>query len=206
MSGTLGRRPATRQTGTERFHAAGVDLGFDLLGFWQWSTSDLLSNVTRGRLAEYLVARALGLNIDGVRDDWAPFDLCTPSGLRIEVKSAAFIQSWHQTRLSSIQFGVPPTRAWNADTSVLSEIAQRQADVYVFALLCHANKSTVDPLNVDHWAFFVLPTGILNARTRSQQSITLRTLERLCPGRIAYEDLPGAVERAAVIASGAPTR
>ncbi len=30
------------------------DLGVDLRAFWQWSASDLLSNTTRGRIAEFL--------------------------------------------------------------------------------------------------------------------------------------------------------
>jgi hypothetical protein len=103
--------PVTRKTGTERFHVDGQDLGFDLLSFWQWSASDLVSNATRGRVAEYIVARALGLALDDVRDEWGAYDLCTPSGIRVEVKSAAYIQSWHQARLSSIMFVVPKTRA-----------------------------------------------------------------------------------------------
>lgn len=33
-----------RKTGSERFHDAGNALTFDLLSFWQWSGSDLVSN------------------------------------------------------------------------------------------------------------------------------------------------------------------
>jgi len=43
-------------------------------------------------LAEYLVATVLGLN-QGVRNEWDAYDLETEAGLKIEVKSAAYIQS-----------------------------------------------------------------------------------------------------------------
>lgn len=74
---------------------------------------------------------------------------------------------------------------------------KRQADVYVFALLAHTDKATVDPLNVKHWRFYVVPTRVLNARTRSQHSITLNSLCALC-GRdgVPFEELRGAVDRA----------
>jgi len=190
----LGRMNATRKEGRESFHSNGRQLNFDLLSYWQWSASDLVSNATRGIVAEYIVARSLGLAEKGVRDEWAAYDLETPSGIKIEVKSAAYLQSWHQERLSSISFLTRKTRAWDADTNTQSHESKRQADVYVFALLTHTEKKTVDPLNVDQWHFYVLPTAVLDARKRSQHSIMLKSLENLCSGAITYDELPQAVE------------
>src|SRR5215510_12849226 len=197
MSEDLGRLIIMRKTGQEPFYTNGQALGFDLLSFWQWAASDLVSNATRGRLAEYIVAQALGLATADVREEWAAFDLQTPSGIKIEVKSAAYVQSWHQVKLSSIMFVVPKTRAWDAVTNVQSREAQRQADVYVFALLAHTDKTTIDPLNVNQWQFYVLPTATLDARTRSQYSITLKSLEQLCGGAVHYVGLRKAVEQGA---------
>jgi hypothetical protein len=60
--------PAPQQrSGREPFHCAATPLGFDLHNFWAWSVSDLVSNATRGRLAEYVIARALGISTAGVR-------------------------------------------------------------------------------------------------------------------------------------------
>lgn len=53
-----------RKTGQEKFIAAGSPLNLKLLDFWQWSQADLLSNATRGVLAEFIVAAALELNIE----------------------------------------------------------------------------------------------------------------------------------------------
>jgi hypothetical protein len=77
----------TRKSGAEPLHANGQPLPFDLLSFWQWSVSDLVSNVTRGRLAEFIVATALGISVSGVRNEWDAVDLITETGLRVEVKS-----------------------------------------------------------------------------------------------------------------------
>lgn len=190
----LQRLSIARKVGKERFHINGNKLDFDLLSFWQWSSSDLISNVTRGIVAEYIVARGLGLAERGVRNGWAAFDLETPSGIKIEVKSAAYVQSWHQKQLSSITFMTPKTRAWDADTNRQSHESKRQADIYVFALLAHTDKTTIDPLNLDQWRFYVLPTVTLDERTRSQHSITLRSLENLCSEAITYAGLSKAVE------------
>ncbi len=195
----LGPLSIFRRTGAERFRYDDEDLGFDLLSFWQWSTSDLVSNATRGVLAEYIVARALGLQSEGVRNEWAAYDLQTEDGVKVEVKSAAFVQSWHQERLSTIQFLVRKTQAWDPETNLRVQERRRQADVYVFALLAHQDKHSIDPLNVGQWQFYVLPTSTLDARQRSQYSITLKSLQRLCGPPVGYGELAEAVKRAAAV-------
>jgi hypothetical protein len=197
MAQNLGRLTIKRKTGAEEFHVDGQELDFNLLSFWQWMASDLVNNALRGELAEYIVARALGLDTLKPREPWAAFDLQTPSGIRIEVKSAAYVQSWYQSRLSTIIFNVPKTLYWDSITNRQAKEKQRQADVYVFALLAHQDKETIDPLNINQWAFYVLPTAVLNERTRSQYSITLKSLVKLCGKALTYDELRQAVETAA---------
>jgi len=197
MKNDLSRIYPVRRSGNEPLHSNGHSLGVTLLDFWRWSSSDLISNATRGVLAEFIVASALGIKLDRVRDEWGAFDLETPEGITIEVKSAAYIQSWSQRNLSVIKFRIPKTRAWNADTNVREREPRRQSQVYVFALLAHRDKSSIDPLNVNQWRFFVLPTKVLDTRTRSQHSITLRSLEALAGQAIHYDDLREAVHKAA---------
>jgi hypothetical protein len=197
MIGDLGRLRAPRLTGEERFQLAGKALDLNLLGFWQWSVSDLVSNATRGRLAEYIVARALGLSDHGVRDEWAAYDLITAEGIRIEVKSASYLQSWYQKKPSTILFSVRASRAWNPETNEVSKEARRQADLYVLALLAHADKATLNPLDLDQWSFFVVPTKVLDARTRSQHSITLPSLGILGYQAVSFGEVGEAVGSAA---------
>ncbi|HEV3455561.1 MAG TPA: hypothetical protein VHG32_03335 [Thermoanaerobaculia bacterium] len=196
------RVTSMRKSGRERFRDGAADLGFDLQSFWQWSGSDLLSNSMRGVLAEYVVARALRANPDGVRTEWASYDLTTEGGTKVEVKSAGYLQSWHQERLSRISFVVAKRRPWDASTNRTGEMPGRQADVYVFALLAHQDKATVDPMDVGQWTFYVLPTSVLDERTRSQHSITLPTLARLCGRAVEFSGLRNAVVEATQCAAG----
>ena len=193
----LSRLHPQPKSGSEPLHMDGAALPFTLLDFWRWSTSDLVSNATRGRLAEFIVASALGIPACGVRDEWSVWDFTTSEGITVEVKSAAYIQSWHQQRLSDITFGTRKTRAWDPETNRQAAVSERQAQVYVFALLAHQEKVTVDPLNIGQWQFYVLPTEVLNARTHSQHSITLPSLVALCRTAIPYADLRAAVLQAA---------
>lgn len=184
------------KTGCERFRADDKDMDFALSDFWRWSMSDLVSNATRGRLAEFIVAKALSISTDTVRDEWGAYDLKMPEGIKIEVKSAAYIQSWHQSKLSAISFRTPKTLAWDPETNRQDKLTKRQAHVYVFALLSHQEKATIDPLNIRQWKFFVVPTASLDARERSQHSITLGTLEKLAGGGVPYQELRASVDRA----------
>jgi hypothetical protein len=182
----------TRKKGGESLTAGGAPAGPTLLNFWQWSASDLVSNTTRGRLAEFIVASALGLATE-VRIEWDAFDLLTASGLRIEVKSCAYLQSWFQKKPSPISFQIPPTRAWDTATNKWAIESRRQADVYVFAILAHEKKSTLNPLDLDQWHFYPVLTRDLDSRPRNQRSITLKSLQNICAKHVSYSDLAKAI-------------
>ncbi len=169
-----------RKSGEEPFHAGGHPHPASLLAFWQWACSDLTGNVLRGVLAEYLVATDLGCS-SGVRREWDAFDLMTDSGIKVEVKSAAYLQSWHQSRPSTLQFDIAPTRGWDATTNSWSPEIRRQAEVYVFAVLSHRDKATLDPLDTDQWDFYILSAFTLNARSGASRSIRLSSLLALDP-------------------------
>ena len=61
--------------------------------------------------------------------------------------------------------------------------SKRQSDVYVFALLKHKDKQTVDPLNVKQWDFHVVPTKALDNYDRSEVSITYSLMPQCGGGR-----------------------
>ena len=179
---------APRKTGAEPFRCGGLPLNQTLLDFWRWSASDLVGNVLRGVLAEYIVACALSLP-DSARVEWNAFDLKTPQGLTLEVKSAAYLQSWQQKALSQITFGIQPTRAWQAATNDHTGGPRRQADMYVFCLLHHQDKATVDPLDMDQWTFFLLRSSVLDEKFPTQKSIRLVSLLKLSPLHVTYHEL-----------------
>jgi hypothetical protein len=199
MDSTWSAIKATRKTGSEPFHNENLELGFTVQDFWQWAVSDLVSNANRGLVAEYIVARALGLGDVGVRNEWDSWDLLTASNIKVEVKSAAFVQTWFQKGPSPIRISVPARRGWDASTNIIDPELIRRAEVYVFAILSHNEKSSIDPLNLSQWTFYVLPTSTLNSR--HEKSLNFNTLMELCPEPVPYSSLRDAVERAAKPAS-----
>jgi hypothetical protein len=180
--------------GDEPFHQNASPLGRTILDFWRWADSDLLSNALRGRLAEYLVALDLGVD-QAVRREWAAWDLVTAEGIRVEVKSAAFVQGWAQKRPSIIAFGVNRTRGWNPDTAEFGVDIKRQADVYVFALLNEPDRNRVDPLDVDHWRFFVVASNDLDEHLGEQKTIGISRLKGLPHSEVSFGEIAAAVRR-----------
>src|SRR5262245_33053924 len=159
----LDRLKPERRTGQESFHAGGTELGFSLSDFWRWSASDLVSNTLRGVVAEFLVAQALGV-AEGVRLEWDAVDLRTSQGTALEVKASGYLQSWRQDRLSTPSFDIRQKKSWDAITNSSARTPARAAQIYVFALHQHQAKATVDPLDVDQWAFYVIPTSRINSQ------------------------------------------
>lgn len=182
-------------TGREPFHSAGRSLGFDLLSFWRWSASDLMDNTARGVLAEFLVARSLGIELSVPRASWTPYDLVLPDNHTIEVKTSAYLQAWRQRALTAPSFDIAPKRAWNHTAGQFEGRSRRWSDVYVFALHAHTDKATVDPLDVSQWKFLPVTTRELDARFASRRHAGL---EALTAGRewVKWTDLATAVERA----------
>ena len=175
------------KTGKEPFLFNGNELPINVLSFWQWSTSELLGNALRGILAEFIVASTIDV-LDSPREEWDAYDLMTKNRLKIEVKSSAYLQSWKQDKLSKISFGIQPTTVWDENNKRSTE-SKRQADVYVFCLLAHKDQSSVNPLDLSQWEFYVLDTEVLNDKIPLQKTIALSSLLRLNPAKAGYDEL-----------------
>lgn len=179
-------------SGEESFHFQNNNLQINVLSFWRWASSNLAGNNLRGHLAEYLVASDLGIPLN-TRVEWDSYDLIFNSNIRLEVKSAAYLQSWHQNKLSTITFNIAPTLSWDSKTGIYSKDCIRNSDVYIFCLLAHKVKSTLDPTNLDQWEFYLLPTKSLNEKLGSQKTLSLSSLRKLNPISCKYGQLTEAV-------------
>ncbi|MFK8794887.1 hypothetical protein [Planococcus plakortidis] len=177
-----------KKTGLEAFQKDDQEMDLKLLEFWQWSQSDLLSNTLRGTLAEFLVARAVKA-VNPVRVEWDAYDLITEEGIKIEVKSAAYIQSWVQKKDSVISYGIHEALGWDASTATYLAEYGRSADVYVFCLLKEKNRETIDPMNLNQWEFFILSTEQLNREKGKQKTIALNSLLKMNPLCTDYDGL-----------------
>ena len=109
----------------------GVD-GISIVDFWSWAYSDIHSNTVRPILAEFAVGHALGI-AGSPRIEWDVIDF-TYWGKKIEVKSAAYQQSWKQDKPSVISFDIAKKKARHLYTNTYETVARRASGCYVFCL------------------------------------------------------------------------
>ena len=170
--------------GAETFkHAEGSPLSeADILDYWSWAYSDIIGNTTRGALAEFIVARAIGSEA-AVRNDWAAYDLETSNGIKVEVKSSAYLQSWHQNTVSAPSFSISKAKEWSPETNEFGEERLRHSDVYVFCLLADkGDKRMLDPLDLSQWVFYVVKTSEIDRIFGDRSSISINLVRDLSQG------------------------
>lgn len=187
----------TPKTGEEQIRDEHGTARGDLLGFWRWAYSQTLDNTLRGVLAEYIVGLALGGPDREACVEWDPYDLTSPDGVTVEVKSTAYLQSWAQEGRSPLKFGIPETSASDPETGSYATSRERQADVYVFCVFTAADPDTADPLDMAQWEFYVAPTRRVNEVLGGQKSVALSALlKRVNPEQVTFTGLADAVRRA----------
>lgn len=160
-------------TGHERLIGpAAPDEGAAILDFWRWAFSDLRQNTLRGIFAEWLVAKLLGLPLRVPRDPWTPADLQALGGVRIEVKSGAYLQAWLDSgRRSRPSWSYLAGRVWSADARSLAADATLNADLYVFCIQTMTNPQCWNALDLSQWEFFLLTreqVAAIDVRTISE--------------------------------------
>lgn len=152
----------------------------DKSDFLNWGFGEVLENRTRGILAEYIVATGL----DALSKNRVEWDYCDIhyKGVTIEVKSAAYVQSWDQEKPSIIGFEIGTRRQkWVHETNKMVEVlpAARLADIYVFCLLDILDRKQAAPLDTEQWRFFVVPTATINQYFGTQKRAGLASIQRI---------------------------
>ena len=162
--------------------------------FWAWAYSNLTNNTERGAYAEYLVSIALEAEAI-TRIDWMPYDVLTPEGIRVEVKTSAYIQAWKQKGLSLIIFGIPQTHKYDFDADAYDYNAElvRQSDVYVFCVESCKNREVLNERDLSQWEFYVISTKQINKKLGSQKKVSLSTLLKIGARKVSYSGLKQAV-------------
>lgn len=169
---------SVRLTGQESIRHIPGGQEATILEFWQWAFSDIKQNDVRGVFSEWLVARILGLELLPCRESWGAYDLITPTGTKLEIKSAAYLQSWHgdSGALSKIVFSGLKGRTWDVKTGFSAEPTYN-ADVYVFCLQTCCEPAKWNALNINQWRFYYLKRASLE--TLNIRSISLKRLSQL---------------------------
>ena len=180
-----------RKTGCESFIHGDSST---LLDYWAWAHSDIMGNTERGKIAEYIVAMAVGVH-QSTRVEWDSYDILTEDQIKIEVKSSAYLQTWVQKTYSNLSFGIRPTQAWNQSDNTYEQAKKRQADVYVFCVFNCKDQEVANPLDLNQWEFHVLNVRKLDRILPNQKSISLASILKLGALNSDYAGLNQAIHR-----------
>lgn len=181
-------------TGLEHLVDGSSVLPFHIADYWQWAYSDMLRNTQRGVFAEFIVKAALDLGgiftNNNIRSNFEPFDLVGPNitscqletnvPCRIEVKSAAYIQSWnpHPGSTPRITFSIAPAKVPDGIGDYRPEAPlQRNSDLYVFTVYT-AKERERNILNMNLWEFYVAKTSALDEKYGKQKTVSLSNLTK----------------------------
>lgn len=153
--------------------------GLTVADFWSWAYSDILENVHRGYYAEYLVGAALGV-LDAPRVGWAGYDLAY-RGIRLEVKSSAYLQSWHRadSKPTSPTFNIAEKLQWDPDRKSVPATPVRACDYYVFCLFKSRDRSTANVFDASAWEFYVVPTADIASTHKSRKQLPMTMLQEI---------------------------
>lgn len=124
--------------------------------FWKWAFSMVNENTTRGILAQYIVAWAIG-DERNLYDSWQSYDSVTPSGKRIEVKATASAQIWEYGKENrKPRFEITEKAYYTHEAGLDWTNIDFHANIYVLCHYKHEDDDTMDATNLSHLEFWVL--------------------------------------------------
>lgn len=170
------------------------EAGFDKGEFLEWAHGELLDNRNRGIVAEFIIAKELGL-ADTRRVEWDDVDLVY-QGRSIEIKSAANLQSWEQTAPVKCGFNIPKKVAyWDEALGrrLPLDPPRRMADLYVLCHFKETDRSKANPLQPDQWDFYVLATTTIDENFGDQKKVALTRIQDCCEP-VRFDDLRAIIE------------
>ena len=185
--------------GSEQLTFKDKELGSSVLDFWSWAYSDLIRNVNRGAFAEFIVLEAMN-NQSGTnfRVSMDAYDLLSPDGIRVEVKSSAYIQAWESEHPARISFRIAPAKSLDSSGNYSADSQYcRHSDVYVFCVWTAMSREQ-NILDLSSWDFYVIATKTLDQKVPNQKTITFQSLLSLHPRKVDYFGLYEAIRNEAM--------
>ncbi len=155
----------------------GEFVGLSVNDLWSFEFSNLTE--LQGYVAEFLVAKALGKELPDNCVGWTDYDILY-RGKRIEVKATAYYQAWKQSGEICKQ-------------RTFSIRQKEKNDLYVFCLLLGENVTEANPLQLENWEFFIVPTIDIIDRCGSNKTISLERVRSL-GHKTSYIGIKGAVD------------
>lgn len=175
-------------TGKEKFIFDGADLHFDYEDFWKFHYSNIYDQ--QDKIAEFIVSRALGICEAQNDQYWTLWDISYRSK-RVEVKETSYYHSFNQEGHVSKQrnFGITMANgSYDPSKSGNTEFC-RQNDIYVFCLNTGNTKETSNPLNLNNWEFYIVPTAFINEHCGNNKTISLGRIKSFGFAAKRYDEL-----------------
>lgn len=163
--------------GKEKFVSQNKELEFGMLEFWCSKFSNIYN--IQEYIAEFLVEQALGIEKSHNTEYWTLFDILYKD-YRIEIKETGYYHPWNENgKISEMRrFGITKANSKYEDKES-NNIYERQNDIYVFCLNIGKTKETSNPLNIDNWEFYIVPTKTINEVCKNNKSIGLNKVQKI---------------------------
>lgn len=168
------------------------ELSFGLLEFWQQKYSNIYN--MQEVIAEFLVEKALGIDKAQNTDYWTLYDILYRN-YRIEIKETSYYHPWNENGIVSKyrSFGITKANS-NYDIKDCENKFERQNDIYVFCLNTGNTKEESNPMNLNNWEFYIVPTSIINEKCGNNKTITLGKVRKLTQ-KVSYDKIKENIDK-----------
>ena len=187
--------------GNELFSFNQNNLPVSVKDFWAWAMSRLIADGPRGDLAEFIVNTALGIGTTVPKKGWGECDIVY-NGVRIEIKCSSLLQAWDREQPSKPVFSIGKTFSCDIGQDGDRYIyvghddtePQRRSEIYVFCLYNHTDRSTANPMILDQWQFYIVPTHQINKIFPNRRTLTMAGLAKLGAEPHSYGEIKSQVD------------
>ena len=189
---TFNRTPVPLQDPERPFTDGGKPIGLTALDYWRFQFSNFWD--AQEEIAEFLVAKALGLSLPYNKNGWTPFDILYKNK-RVEIKATSYFHSWRGDGKVSKhrEFSIAKAHGQHDE---YTKVAERKNDVYVFCLNTGESFLDSDPFEMRNWEFYVVSTSVINALFGNREKLSLEHVRELTKdyGRASFTDLKDTIE------------
>lgn len=176
----------------EKFTIHNNELDFGILDFWKSKYSNIYN--IQEVIAEFIVEKALGIDKAQNTDYWTLYDILYRD-YRIEIKETSYYHPWNEDGKVSKQrmFGITKANS-NYESNETENKFERQNDIYVFCLNTGTTKETSNPMNLDNWEFYIIPTFKINKQCGDNKKISLGRVRKIAEKK-SFEEIKSCIDK-----------
>lgn len=167
------------------------EMNFGIIDFWKQKYSNIYN--MQEVIAEFLVEKALGLDKSFNSDYWTLYDI-SYRNYRIEIKETGYYHPWNENGKISLQrtFGITMANSKYEEKEIENKF-ERQNDIYVFCLNTGNTKETSNPMNINNWLFYIVPTSVINEQCGNNKTISLNRVKELAK-EVQYDKIKETID------------